>query len=166
MKHHLSIWAMVGLGLIATPALAHTDAGPTMGLVAGIAHPFAGLDHLLAMVGIGLSAALFGGRALWLLPLAFMSAMALAAAFALFGLPLPFVELGIGLSVIVIGTLAALGASVPVTAAAASRRPSRSFTAMRMARRCRWTPPASPMARALSRRQARCISGGSASGSG
>ena len=119
MKHHLSIWGAVGLGLIATPALAHTGAGPTTGLAAGIAHPLGGLDHLLAMVGVGLSAALIGGRALWLLPLAFISAMALAAAVALLGMPLPFVELGIGLSVVVIGILAALGASVPVTAAAA-----------------------------------------------
>lgn len=118
MKHHVSIWVVTGLVLGATPALAHTGAGPTLGLAAGIAHPLGGLDHLLAMVGIGLSAALIGGRALWIMPLAFMSAMALAAAVAILGMPLPFVELGIGVSVIVIGGLAALGASVPVTVAA------------------------------------------------
>lgn len=118
MKHQLSIWVLVGLGLMAAPALAHTGAGSTMGLAAGIAHPLGGLDHMLAMFGVGLSAALIGGRALWLMPLPFMSAMALAATAAILGMPLPFVELGIGASVIVIGILAALGASAPVTAAA------------------------------------------------
>lgn len=115
MKHPVTFAAAAALGLAAAPALAHTGAGPVGGLAAGVDHPLGGLDHLLAMVGIGLSAALIGGRALWLMPLAFMSAMAISAGLAMAGMPLPFVEAGIGLSVIVIGVMAAMGATVPVT---------------------------------------------------
>jgi len=100
--------------LLAAPALAHTGAGTTTSLGAGLAHPLGGLDHLLAMLAVGLSAALIGGRALWAMPLAFMGAMALGWAGALAGLHLPDVELGIGLSVVALGALAAAGASAPL----------------------------------------------------
>jgi urease accessory protein len=102
-----------GLALVATPGLAHTGAGAAGGFAAGLAHPPGGLDHLLAMIAVGLSAALIGGRALWAMPLGFMAAMAAAGAAAVSGLALPFVELGIGLSVVAIGAMAAMGASVP-----------------------------------------------------
>jgi len=114
MNRYLSAAAAAALTLGPTQALAHTGAGPVAGLMAGIGHPLGGLDHLLAMLAVGLSAALIGSRALWLMPLAFMSAMALAGMAALAGWGLPYVELGIGLSVVVIGVMALSGASVPL----------------------------------------------------
>ena len=62
---------LVGVALAATamPALAHTGHGATSGLAAGFTHPLLGLDHLLAMIAVGLFAAARGGKALWLVPL-------------------------------------------------------------------------------------------------
>jgi len=114
MSRYLIAVAAAVLTLGPTQALAHTGAGPVAGSVAGLGHPLGGLDHLLAMLAVGLSAALIGSRALWLMPLAFMSAMALAGMTAVAGWGLPYVELGIGLSVVVIGIMALSGASVPL----------------------------------------------------
>jgi urease accessory protein len=84
---------------------AHThDAG----LIAGMLHPFSGLDHLLAMVAVGLWAAQQGGRALWALPASFVGALAVGSALGVMGLALPGIETGIALSVLVLGLLVAL----------------------------------------------------------
>jgi len=107
------------LCLSAFPAAAHTGAGEVSGFSYGLMHPIGGLDHVLAMVAVGLLAYLLGGAALWGLPLAFMAAMAVGGALALGGLALPFVEAGIGLSVVVIGAMVALGKSTPGLLAAA-----------------------------------------------
>jgi urease accessory protein len=87
---------------MAVPALAHTGAEHGASFAAGVLHPLAGLDHLVVMAGIGAWAAALGGRALWLLPLSFLTAMSLAAVAAVLGVPLPGVEVGIVLSVIAI----------------------------------------------------------------
>ena len=84
------------------------------GFAHGFAHPFAGLDHLLAMVAVGLWAARFSGLPRWILPLAFVSFMALGT-----GLALPMVEPMIAASVLVLGLGAALGRRLPVAAGAA-----------------------------------------------
>lgn len=105
--------------LTAYPAAAHTGAGEVSGLAYGLMHPIGGLDHVLAMVAVGLLAYLLGGAALWGLPLAFIAAMAAGGALALHGFALPFVEAGIGLSVVVIGAMVALGRSTPGLLAAA-----------------------------------------------
>lgn len=94
--------------LAATPALAHTGAGATAGLAAGLAHPLVGLDHLLAMVAVGLWAGLVGGRAVWAWPAAFVSVMVAGALAAMAGLPGPGAELAIALSVFVLGAAVAL----------------------------------------------------------
>ena len=78
--------------LLPLPALAHTGIGPVDGFTAGFAHPLGGLDHLMAMLGIGLWAGLLGGRATWALPAAFLGAMALGGALGMAGLGLPIVE--------------------------------------------------------------------------
>lgn len=104
--------------LLASPALAHTGHG-TDGFTAGLSHPFNGLDHMLAMVGVGLWAAQLGGRNLWLVPSAFVGTMVLGAALALYGIALPQVELGIAGSVLVIGLLIGLGTRAPTGLAAA-----------------------------------------------
>jgi len=101
------------------PAAAHPGHGDTGGFVLGFLHPMSGLDHILAMVSVGLLAGLLGGRALWALPLSFMAMMAGGAALAMTGFNLPFVELAIALSVIVLGAAVALQMPLPISAAVA-----------------------------------------------
>jgi urease accessory protein len=105
--------------LMLTPALAHTGIGDTTGLARGFSHPVGGVDHVLAMVAVGLLAALMGGRALWLVPISFVGMMALGGAVGMAGIGIPFVEIGIGLSVVVLGAAVALRAEMPVVAAMA-----------------------------------------------
>jgi urease accessory protein len=94
----------------------HADAG---GLAHGFMHPLGGLDHVLAMVAVGLYAALLGGRALWLVPATFVAVMALGGALGAAGYALPSVEVGIALSVVVLGAVIALRVSLPTLAAMA-----------------------------------------------
>jgi urease accessory protein len=109
----------VALAATAMPALAHTGVGATSGLAAGFTHPLLGLDHLLAMIAVGLFAASRGGKALWLVPLAFVAMMAASGLLAMAGIGLPMVELGIALSVVVLGAAVALRLSLPVAGAVA-----------------------------------------------
>jgi urease accessory protein len=102
---------------VPTAAFAHPGHGPEIGVVAGFLHPMSGLDHILCMVAVGVFAFVLGGRALWLVPLSFVGMMAVGFLLGVSGLNLPFVELGIGLSSVVIGAVAASGRSMPVTAA-------------------------------------------------
>jgi urease accessory protein len=98
------------LGLIASgAAFAHVGVHADGGLTSGLAHPFMGLDHLLAMVAVGIWAAQLGGRHLLILPATFVATMAVGAAAAMHGLPLPLVESMVALSVLVLGMLVALG---------------------------------------------------------
>ena len=76
-------------------ALAHVGDHSHMGFAEGLLHPFSGLDHMLAMVAVGLWASQLGGRALWLLPLTFPVVMAAGAALGFGGVALPWVEIGI-----------------------------------------------------------------------
>ncbi len=101
--------SMTAAALLPTVALAHTG-HETSGLMAGISHPFTGLDHLLAMVAVGLWAAQLGGKAIWQLPLAFIATMALGAGLSMAGMTVPFVESGILASVIGAGLLVAFAA--------------------------------------------------------
>lgn len=111
------------LSCAATPALAHTGHGPVDSFSAGLMHPISGPDHLLAMVAVGLWAALAAPRLFWVAPTGFLSGM-LAGGFAgIAGLMAPGVELIIVGSVIVFGFLALSAARLPAlvafTAAAA-----------------------------------------------
>ncbi len=111
--------SLASLGLLAaTPALAHTGVGATNGLAAGFGHPLGGLDHALAMLAVGWLAARIGGRALALVPAAFLGAMALGGGLAMAGLAMPAVELGIGLSVVAFGILLAWPRDLPAAALA------------------------------------------------
>ena len=105
--------------LFPATAFAHTGVGATHGFSQGFIHPIGGADHVLAMVSVGLFAYVLGARALWLVPLAFVSMMAAGGFLGMSGFELPFVETGIALSVIVIGMAAALGQKMPVAAAMA-----------------------------------------------
>ena len=103
--------------LVPTLALAHAGHGDTAGFLHGFQHPLSGIDHVLAMVAVGIFAYVLGGRALLLVPMAFVAMMAAGFLVGVNGISVPFVELGIALSSIVIGAAAAWGKPVPVTAA-------------------------------------------------
>lgn len=97
------------------PALAHP--GHDGGLMAGLAHPYTGLDHLLAMLAVGLWAAQQSATdALWKIPLTFVSAMAVGALLGMAGLPLPQVEAGLAASVVILGLLVAFSLRLPTGA--------------------------------------------------
>jgi len=112
---------LAGLLILSTamPASAHVGHGEVDGIVHGFMHPIGGLDHMLAMVAVGLLAALLGGRALWMVPAAFMVMMAAGAGLAMTGVELPFVELGISASVVALGVAVALQIPLPIMAAMA-----------------------------------------------
>ena len=112
----------LALALALVPALAHAHpghGGETGGIVWGLAHPFSGLDHLLAMIAVGLWAVQIGKRALWLLPLSFVSAATLGAALGMGGVRLPLVEPAILASVIALGALIAFARRLPLGVSAA-----------------------------------------------
>jgi len=116
----------VVLAVLPTAAFAHIGDHSHMSFAEGLAHPFTGLDHMLAMVAVGLWASQIGGRALWLLPVTFPVVMAAGAALGFGGVALPWVEIGIAISVLVLGAAVALRArpslavSVPLIAAFAA----------------------------------------------
>lgn len=110
-------FAAAVLTLVPTAALAHTGIGDGHGFVHGLAHPLGGLDHVLAMVTVGIFAWQLGGRALWLVPSTFVLVMATAGALGLYGVAVPFVEVGIAASVIVLGAVVALSVKAPLAAA-------------------------------------------------
>lgn len=103
-------------GLAATPVLAHPGHDASS-LAAGLEHPLSGMDHLLAMLAVGLWASLRGGQAQWAWPASFLVSM--AAGFGL-GQVMPGlgVEPVILASVIVLGGLIAADARMPSVLAA------------------------------------------------
>lgn len=84
-------------------ALAHVGQGRAEGFLAGLSHPVSGLDHVLAMVSVGLWGAQLGAPAIWLLPVTFPMVMAFGGMLGLAGMPLPGVEAAIALSGILLG---------------------------------------------------------------
>lgn len=104
--------------LAASPAWAHTGGSDVSGFLAGVQHPVSGLDHVLAMVAVGLWGAQLGERAVWVLPAAFPVAMAGGGLLGLLGVSMPGVEVGIALSALVLGTAVLLAARPPLWGAA------------------------------------------------
>jgi urease accessory protein len=101
----------------APEAGAHVEGGRAAGLFAGLRHPVSGLDHVLAMIAVGLWGAQLGAPALWQLPVAFPMVMALGGVLGLLGVPLPGVEVGIAASAVLLG-LAVMSELRPPLAAA------------------------------------------------
>jgi urease accessory protein len=89
----------------AQAAYAHVEGGQAAGFFTGLSHPWSGLDHVLAMIAVGLWGAQLGNPALWILPIAFPMMMSLGAMMGLMGIPVPGVEIGIAFSAIVLGTM-------------------------------------------------------------
>ncbi|CCD89635.1 Putative Hydrogenase/Urease accessory protein HupE/UreJ protein [Bradyrhizobium sp. ORS 285] len=105
--------------LNASPLLAHEQAGVGGGLASGLLHPLTGLDHLVAMVAVGIWGAQLGGVAIWVLPVVFPLVMAFGAVLGILKIGLPVPELVIALSALVLGLAVALRLRVPFAAAAA-----------------------------------------------
>lgn len=113
--------ALATLSLAAGTASAHTgDHGTLTGFAGGLTHPLLGLDHLFAMLAIGLWAAQQGGRALWAIPAAFVAAMLAGGMLAWAGVGLPQVEAAIALSVLALGLLVAARLKASLTAGMAT----------------------------------------------
>jgi len=105
--------------LLPAALFAHTRGGEAAGLLAGLSHPVSGLDHVLAMVAVGLWGAQLGPPAVWLLPVAFPMVMALGGTLGLVGVHLPGVEIGIALSAIGLGAAVLFEAKPKLGVAAA-----------------------------------------------
>ncbi|ARS52194.1 HupE/UreJ family protein [Kushneria konosiri] len=103
-------FALTGpLMLLSLPAMAHPGHEHGSGLMAGLLHPLTGMDHLLAMVAVGLWAGFVMPRRVLVAPLTFMAAMGSGALLGWAGIHLPLVETGIVLSVVVFGLLTLTG---------------------------------------------------------
>jgi urease accessory protein len=111
----LAVAALAPAAALAHPGHAHDGAG----FVSGLLHPVTGLDHILAMVTVGILAYQIGGRALWLVPSAFLAVMAAGGLLGLAGVSFYFVEPGVAASVVVLGIIVALALKPPVAVAMA-----------------------------------------------
>jgi urease accessory protein len=107
----------LALLLLAVPAWAHEQTGQAAGFLTGLRHPISGLDHVLAMISVGLWGAQLGLPAVWLLPVVFPMVMAFGGFLGLLGVPLPGTEVGIAVSAILLGLVVALEAMPPLWAA-------------------------------------------------
>lgn len=101
-----SFCAAMVLALLVAPeaGFAHVTQEALGGFATGFAHPLKGPDHFLAMFAVGIWGAQMGGRSVWTLPVSFPLIMAMGGLAGMLGLPLPRVELGIALSIIVLGS--------------------------------------------------------------
>jgi urease accessory protein len=119
MRKLLSGLTLAAATLAPAAALAHPGHADQSGFVHGFLHPIAGLDHILAMVTVGILAYQIGGRALWLVPSAFLAVMAAGGLLGAAGMSFYFVEPGIAASVVVLGIIVALALKPPVAVAMA-----------------------------------------------
>jgi urease accessory protein len=106
--------AAITVGAAAMVSSAHAAAEPFASFATGFAHPIGGIDHILAMVAVGVWGVLAGGRALWVWPTVFVSTMLTGFAAAALGLQLPWVAAAVSSSIIILGLLVALAVKAPV----------------------------------------------------
>jgi len=104
-RHVLTRWSGVLAVILfwTDSAFAHVQKGEAAGFLSGLKHPVSGLDHILAMVAVGLWGAQLGAPAVWVLPVAFPMVMACGGMLGLMGVPLPGIEYGIAASAILLG---------------------------------------------------------------
>jgi len=117
----MNYWKIAtAVAVLALPGVAQAHTGlHTDGALAGFGHPFAGLDHILAMVAVGFWASTLGGGARWIVPTAFAAVMAVGGLIGIYGIELPMVETGIALTVALLGLLVAFEVRIPTPVAAA-----------------------------------------------
>ena len=115
------IGAATLLALVASsvPVHAHVQTGEASGFLTGVGHPVSGLDHVVAMIAVGLWGAQLGAPALWLLPVTFPMMMALGGLVGLLGVPLPGLEVGIAASAVVLGLVVMFALRPPLAVAVA-----------------------------------------------
>ncbi|MDQ0561515.1 urease accessory protein [Rhizobium mesoamericanum] len=121
MKHSV----LRSIGLVFTALLystgvaeAHVGTGGASGFIAGFLHPITGLDHVVAMIAVGLWGAQLGKPAIWMLPITFPLVMAFGGFLGLLGVPMPGVEIGIALSGVLLGAAVLTETRPPLFAAA------------------------------------------------
>ena len=125
-RTRLDVTALAGWALLAAfvllataePAFAHVRQGQTQGFLNGLRHPVSGLDHVLAMLAVGIWGAQLGAPAIWMLPVTFPMVMAFGGFLGLVGFGLPGVEVGIALSAVALGLVVAREARLPLAWAA------------------------------------------------
>jgi len=111
-------WPILSLLMLPTSLFAHTSHG-IFGFSSGFTHPVLGLDHLLAMLSVGMLSAQMGGRAIWTIPATFVGFMLLGGILGMIGVPFFSVEIGIAVSVLVLGLAIAADKKLPVLLAMA-----------------------------------------------
>ena len=111
--------AAVAAAVAPAAAFAHSGHGGPTNLWQGFIHPLGGVDHVLAMLAVGMIAARLGGRARWALPASFIAAMGVGGVWGMTGLALPGPETGVAVSVVALGVLVALRISYSTTVLAA-----------------------------------------------
>jgi urease accessory protein len=118
-RRHLS-FVPVLFAFLALPgaAPAHEQVGVAGGLTSGFLHPLTGLDHLVAMVAVGIWGAQLGAPAIWVLPITFPLVMAFGGVLGVLGIPLPMSEVVIAMSALVLGAAVAARVRLPFAAAA------------------------------------------------
>jgi urease accessory protein len=119
MKKLLIVSSTIAMAMVPSLAFAHPGPAHIHGLTDGLLHPLSGVDHILAMVAVGVLAAQLGGRALWITPLSFMTMMTVGAVLGIAHIVVPFVEVGIALSIITLGVVLMFGVGLPTVTAAA-----------------------------------------------
>jgi urease accessory protein len=120
MKERSAVRAGLTIAAVLWPvaSFAHQAGGEAIGFVGGLKHPVSGLDHVLAMIAVGLWGAQLGAPAIWLLPVTFPMVMAFGGMLALLEVPLPGAEIGIAASAIALGLVVMVEARPPLWAAA------------------------------------------------
>jgi urease accessory protein len=102
MSRPISSFGLLAGSLLPAAAMAHPG-GEAHSFLAGAVHPLGGLDHLLAMLAVGLLAGYSGGTMRWWLPASFLTALAIGAGMGAIGVDFPFIEVGIAFSLVVFG---------------------------------------------------------------
>lgn len=121
MIHQIIKQFLIGILLIITMpiAMAHTDVATLQGgFITGFMHPILGLDHVVAMVAVGLWGVFLGKTAIWILPIVFPLVMAFGGALGVAGVPIPYIETGIALSGLMLGLAVAFAIRPPIWIAA------------------------------------------------
>jgi len=108
----------ITLLVYAQAAQAHVNKGEAAGFLSGLKHPISGLDHVVAMIAVGLWGAQLGAPAIWVLPVAFPMVMACGGMLGLLGVPLPGIEIGIAASAILLGAAVMMELRPPIAVAA------------------------------------------------
>jgi urease accessory protein len=119
IRHRPGIVLIAAIVLSAQTGFAHQQNGQAAGFLTGFRHPISGLDHVLAMLAVGIWGAQLGAPAIWVLPVAFPIVMAMGGMLGLMGVPLPGIEYGIALSAVLLGTAVMLEIRPPIGVAAA-----------------------------------------------